>query len=238
MTPSAFLNVIMKRILSILITFLISSATATISAQGIMEQLGKYLGNSSTTQDSADKNSGGLLDAIGSLFGGDIKIKDLCGTWGYVAPAVSFKSENLLKKAGGAAASAVVENKLKPVYKTTGFDKMEFNVNADSTFSMKVRMVTLKGQITTDVPKGSTATFMFKFKVAGKISMGKMEAYVKKSGNKMTLTFDVTKLMSLISKVGAVSGNSSLKTLSKLLDNYDGMCAGFEMKRTAEATGK
>lgn len=228
----------MKRILSILITLVISSASATISAQGLMEQIGKYLGNSSSTQDSSDKNSGGLLDAIGSLFGRDIKIKDLHGTWRYVAPAVSFKSENLLKKAGGAAASAVVESKLKPVYKTTGFDNMEFKVNADSTFSMKVRMVTLKGKITTDVPKGSNATFMFNFKVAGKISMGKMEAYVTKSGNKMNLTFDVTKLMTLISKVGAVSGNSSLKTLSRLLDNYDGMCAGFELKKTAEATGK
>ena len=61
-----------------------------------------------------------------------------------------------------------------------------------------------------------------------------MEAYVSKSGNNLSLTFDVTKLMNLISKAGSISGNSSLKTLSKLLESYDGMCAGFELRKSAE----
>lgn len=199
--------------------------------QSLKEALSRLAGGKSDTTQST---SGGLLDAIGGLFGGKIKVGDMVGTWQYKAPAVSFKSDNLLKKAGGAAASAVVENKLAPVYRTTGFDSMVFTVAADSSFTMKVKMVTLKGKITADVPKGSTANFMFDFKIAGKMSIGKMEAYVSKSGNNLSLTFDVTKLMNLLSKAGSIAGNSSLQTLSKLLDSYDGMCAGFELRKSAQ----
>lgn len=223
-----------KSIIALLLLCLTFQTSAYAEPQDIKDALGKLLGGDKS-DDSSDEKGGGLLDAIGGLFGGKVKISDLNGTWKYPGPAVSFKSDNLLKKAGGAAASAVVENKLKPIYKTAGFDQMVFTVSSDSSFTMKVKLVTLKGTISTDVPKGSTATFMFNFKVAGKMSIGKMEAYVTKSGDKINLTFDVTKLMTLLSKAGSLTGNSSLKTLSKLLDSYDGMCAGFELKRSAAA---
>ena len=222
----------MFRLFVSILLFLSAGVTvAHAEPQNIKDALSRLAGGKSDTTQS---KSGGLLDAIGGLFGGKTKIADMVGTWQYKSPAVSFKSDNLLKKAGGAAASAVVENTLAPVYRTTGFDRMVFTVAADSSFTMKVKMVTLKGKITTDVPKGSEANFMFDFKIAGKMSIGKMEAYVSKSGNNLSLTFDVTKLMNLISKAGSISGNSSLKTLSKLLESYDGMCAGFELRKSAE----
>ena len=223
----------MKILLSLFILCMAGQTALATERQDIKDALGKLLGGGKGTEDSSDEKGGGLIDAISGLFGGKVAIDDMKGTWSYSAPAVTFKSDNLLKKAGGAAASAVVENKLKPVYKTTGFDHMVFTVNADSTFSMKVKLLTLKGNITTDVPKGSTANFMFKFKVAGKMSIGKMEAYVTKSGNKLTLTFDVTKLMTLLTKAGSLTGSSSLKTLSTLLNSYDGMCAGFDLNKSA-----
>ena len=205
----------MFRLFVSILLFLSAGVTvAHAEPQNIKDALSRLAGGKSDTTQS---KSGGLLDAIGGLFGGKTKIADMVGTWQYKSPAVSFKSDNLLKKAGGAAASAVV-----------------VTVAADSSFTMKVKMVTLKGKITTDVPKGSEASFMFDFKIAGKMSIGKMEAYVSKSGNNLSLTFDVTKLMNLISKAGSISGNSSLKTLSKLLESYDGMCAGFELRKSAE----
>ncbi len=222
----------MKSIIALLLLCMTFATSSAAEPQDIKDALGKLLGGEKSDE-SSDEKGGGLLDAIGGLFGGKMRISDLNGTWTYQGPAISFKSDNLLKKAGGVAASTVVENKLKPMYKTAGFDQMVFTVNPDSTFTMKVKLVTLKGTISTNLPKGSTATFMFNFKVAGKMSIGKMEAYVTKTGNKINLTFDVTKLMTLLSKAGSLTGNSSLKTLSKLLDSYDGMCAGFELKRTA-----
>ncbi len=51
------------------------------------------------------------------------------------------------------------------------------------------------------------------------------------NGNRMELTFDVTKLMTLVEKAGSLSGNSTIKGLTAILQQYDGMTAGFELQR-------
>ncbi|MDE5836948.1 MAG: DUF4923 family protein, partial [Paramuribaculum sp.] len=62
-----------------------------------------------------------LKGMLGSLLSSDkITVKSLTGTWKYSAPAVTFKSSNLLKKAGGAAASSAIESKLSPYYSKAG----------------------------------------------------------------------------------------------------------------------
>ena len=60
-----------------------------------------------------------------------------------------------------------------------------------------------------------------------------MESYIVLNGDKMELTFDVSKLMTLIEKAGSLTGNSTLKGVSAVLNKYDGMTAGFELERQA-----
>lgn len=172
---------------------------------------------------------------VGSLLGGlissdNISVADLTGTWSYSKPSVKFKSDNLLKKAGGVAAATAVESKLVPYYNKLGINKMTFTVNADSTFSMKVRGVNFSGVIA-QAPANSKANFVLQFKALKTISIGSLDAYVTKSGNTLDLTFDVSKLMTLLKKVGSVTGNSTLNSINKLLEQYDGLCAGFELKK-------
>lgn len=177
--------------------------------------------------------SGGLGSILGNLLSTDkIELKSMVGNWSYSAPAVSFKSDNLLKKAGGAAASATITGKLAPIYKTAGFDKMTLTIAEDSTFSMKVRGITLKGTIENVSDNSSDANFIFNFKVAGKINVGKMNTYVtKNAAGNMSITFDVSKLITLVEKVSIFTNNSTLKSASALLNSYDGLCAGFELKK-------
>ncbi|MCM1292156.1 MAG: DUF4923 family protein [Bacteroides sp.] len=173
-----------------------------------------------------------IADALGSVLSTDkLDVKQLEGEWKYSEPAVTFKSDNLLKKAGGAAASSVVTSKLAPIYKTVGLDKMILTINENGEFAMKVRSLTLKGTITAIEKEGSQANFEFNFNVGSK-PIGKVNAYVEKSvSGAMKLTFDVSKLISLVEKVGSFTGNSTLKTLSSALSSYDGLCAGFELKK-------
>lgn len=170
---------------------------------------------------------------LGNLISSDkITIEKISGSWSYSAPAVTFKSSNLLKKAGGAAASSAAEAKLAPYYTEAGLNKMSLTINPDSTFTMTLNKTTLKGTIATTADENSEANFVFNFKLGGKLPIGKMDAYVTVSGSSsMSVTFDVSKLVAIIEKAGAVTKNSTLTSITKVLESYDGICAGFKLSK-------
>ena len=198
------------------------------------------------TSGKSDKKSGGglggILDGVQSLGNKlgiipskTVDIDYLEGTWEYKKPAVAFKSENLLAKAGGVAASAKVESEIEPYYQKAGLDKMVLTVNADSTFTMKLAHGQLSGTIVTS-PDNKTLTF--KFKVLG-VSLLSTEAFVNAETNKsMAITFDVTKLLVIVEKVASFSasfsGKTSMKALAAILKKYDGMTAGFYLTKTGK----
>ncbi len=184
------------------------------------------------TQSSSDNNGSSTASTIGNLLGhllsdDNIETNELVGTWNYSAPAVSFQSENFLQKAGGAAAATTIEEKLAPYYKISGVENLVLTIESDNTFTMKFKRVTLTGDIT----KSDDGNFIFNFSVAKKIKIGKMTTYITLAGNTMNIMFDVSKLASLLTKVGSISGNSTVQGVSTLLNSYDGICAGFKVTR-------
>lgn len=234
----------MKKIITLLLTLLLlSPCAASAQSSGGLSDLLKGLGkgSSSSSGDGNGSKGSGLGDLLSGVAGalgfGDsgASIEKLSGTWNYKAPAVAFKSDNLLLKAGGAAAAANVEKKLEPYYKTAGIDRLVLTINTDSTFTFKTRM-SLNGTITHDKESG---LYVFHFKAFKKVNIGSMNAYIQLNGsNAMELTFDVTRLISILQKVSSLSGSASLKGASALLEQYDGLTAGFELKRSATAADK
>lgn len=229
----------MKRILTNLsLVFLLLFSSATASAQSLSDLLNS-LGKGQAQQSQEDTTAtqrGGLGDLLSGVAGalglGNSKagIEQLVGTWSYTGPAVNFKSDNFLLKAGGAAASATVEKKLEPYYKTAGLTSLVVTVNNDSTFTFKGRRASLNGTIERNESNG---TYLFHFQAFKKINIGSMEAYISLNGkNAMELTFDVSKLMTLMQRISVLSNSSTLKGASALLEQYDGMTAGFDLKRT------
>lgn len=175
-----------------------------------------------------------LKGMLGSLLSSDkITVKSLTGTWKYSAPAVTFKSSNLLKKAGGAAASSAIESKLSPYYSKAGLNKVELTIEQDSTFIMKLSKATLKGTISAVSDSDSDANFVFNFTVGGKLPIGKMNTYITKVGsNNLTITFDVSKLVSIVEKAGSITGSSTISGITNVLQGYDGVCAGFKLTKS------
>ena len=205
-------------------------AAATIlsaSALDIKGALGK-LKKGSSNGSSATEALTGLANSL--LSSDNITLDNLHGTWTYKAPAVTFKSDDLLKKAGGAAAAEAIEGKIAPYYTRVGIDKLVLTVNDDNTFEMKLARGSLKGTIE-EAPEGSgDANFVFNFKAGGKLSLGKMNAYVKKSAlGDLSVMFDITKLVSLLTKLSSVTSSQSIKAVSSALSSYDGVCAGFDL---------
>ncbi len=225
---------LMKKVITLLYIAVLLLAPASASGQSLSNLL-KGLGSSSSSSSSSDSGSS-LTDLISGVAGAlgfgnsGASIESLAGTWTYKAPAVAFKSDNLLLKAGGAAAASNIEAKLAPYYKTAGIDQLVLTINADSTFTFKTR-TTLSGTITHDEESG---LYVFHFQALKKINIGSMETYIQLSGSNMELTFDVSKLMTILQKVSAITNNSTLKGASALLEQYDGLTAGFELTRSSD----
>ena len=186
--------------------------------------------NSVTSGSSSDKDSnplGAIGNAISNLTASSkFEIEDLRGTWVYSSPAVTFKSDNALQKVGGAAAATTIENKLAPYYQKAGITALKLTVDEKNNFTMQLKKGSLKGTVSKD----ENGNLQFNFNAFGKIKLGKISAYATKSGKTLNLTFDVSKLISIVKTVSSVSGISSLNTISSLLSSYDGIYAGFKLK--------
>lgn len=158
------------------------------------------------------------------------EVSSLEGTWTYESPAVSFRSDNALSAAGGMAAASTIESKMAPYYSTLGLDTAKFVFDKDGNFTLTIKGVTLKGTVTKDNDEGNLT---FNFQAAGAIKLGKVSAQAKKSAlGSLTLTFDATRVMSVVTKVAQFSGISTLQTLSSLLSNYDGLFAGARFAKS------
>lgn len=229
----------MKRIFSVIaLSMILLCASAGASAQSLSDLL-NGLGGSKT--ESTDSKKGGVGDIISGVAGalglGNSKagIDQLAGTWQYTGPAVSFKSDNLLLKAGGAAAATTVEKKIEPYYNKIGLNKLVITIDTDSTFTFNVGRANLSGKVCYNETE---KVYEFHFQALKKVNIGSMAAYIQLTGDKMELTFDVSKLMTLMQRISSLTNNSTLKGASTLLNQYDGMTAGFDLKRTAAAAKK
>lgn len=150
---------------------------------------------------------------------------EMAGTWNYTGSAIEFKSDNLLKKAGGSVASIAAEKKLDEQLTKIGIKpgQMSFTFNADSTFSAKVGAKNIKGSYSYDA---STHKVNLKFaKLLG------MNAKMNYTAANMELLFESDKLLRLIAFLSSKSSSTSLKAIGALADGYDGMMLGFSLQK-------
>lgn len=187
-------------------------------------------GGSDQSDDSSSSTAlSGLKGVVeGLITKSDLSESDLVGSWEYSAPAVAFESDNFLQEAGGAAASGIITDKLAPYYEKAGITDLTATFNDDGSFSFQLRRLTLSGTYEKDTAS-ETGDFNFNFKAAGKIPVGNFKAHVEKVGTKLTITFDVSKLITLVNTIANVSGQSTLKSVASVLNSYEGMNCGFEL---------
>lgn len=234
----------MKKIITAVMAILVMGATCAYAfdPKDLLNGLRGAASSSSekseetTSADNKDSGSsdkgGGILGAIGSFINNTVAnnkftVDDLVGTWNYTSPAVSFQSENALKKIGGAGAATALEAKLEPYYKQLGFTRTSLVVEEDHSFTMKMGLLVLRGVVEKDENDG----LVFSFSAFGKVSLGKVHANATKAGNTLNLTFDATKMIQLLTKVSSVLNNTTLNALTTLLNSYDGVYMGFKLKK-------
>lgn len=150
---------------------------------------------------------------------------DMTGTWTYSGSAIEFESDNLLQKAGGAAAAAVAEKKLDEQLAKVGIKdgQVSFTFNADSTFTSTVGKRTMTGTYSYDATDKVVHLRYFK--------LLNMNAKVNCTSTNMDMLFNSDKLLKLIAFISSKSSSTTLKTISSLADSYDGMMLGFALKK-------
>lgn len=203
----------MKKNIAIIVTMLLFSApmSQTIMAQSLKDLLNK-------------ENIEKAVNAIT----GNSTTTDMTGTWSYTGSAIQLQSDNALSKLGGTAASGIAENKLNEQLKKVGISegKMSFTFHADSTFQSIVGTKTLKGTYSYN-----TESKQVNLKFSKLLNIN---AQVNMTSNQMDLLFKADRLLKLINYISSKSNNSTLKAISSLSENYDGMMMGFSMTKQDE----
>ncbi len=178
-------------------------------------------------------NTGGLFSGIdgtsvlgnvlGSVLGLDKVTQDrLVGTWRYSSPGCAFTSDNLLAKAGGEVAAQKIKSQLLTYYNSVGVSSSNtnFTFSSDNKFTGKVAGKTVSGSYAYDPSTGQLTL---------KTLLFTLNSYVTASTSGLSLLFESQKLLTVLQTLGAMSGNSSLATISELSKNYDGVRIGFDL---------
>ena len=186
----------------------------------------------------AQINLGNLGKGLGEVLGSNLSsiisgknnvtVESLTGTWSYQQPAVIFESSNLMKQAGGQIASATIEKKLSSQFAKAGITPGKYLITftADGNFQ---------------VTKAGTAISAGTYTVSGsKITFSHLQGtanipgYAQMNGETLTLTFDSSKVLNIISKIGKLTSNSTLGTISSLAGSFDGMKTGMSFVKYVE----
>lgn len=179
---------------------------------------------------SAQINLGNLAKGIGQVLGNDLSSvisgknnvtkETLAGTWTYAEPAVSFESSNLLKQAGGEIVASTIEKKLATQFSKVGITPGKFMITfgEDGTFStVKNGNTTTSGTYSIN---GSKITFSYLEGTAN------VSGYAQMVNNKLSLSFDSSKLLGVIGKISKYT-SGTLSTVSSLASSFDGMKTGL-----------
>ena len=150
----------------------------------------------------------------------------LIGTWNYVGPDCQLKGDDVLKNIGGEAAGEEVEKKMEPIYEKAGLNTIQYTFNEDKTCSYTIKGKKVEGTYVFD-SEAKTITVK-----AGKLGL-KTTAHIVTLGDNMSFVFDADKILSVVKTItGAASSlNTSASTVNKLLEQFDGMLIGFELKK-------
>lgn len=147
------------------------------------------------------------------------------GNWNYTRSAISLESDEALAQLGGSAANSLITKKIDEQLKKVGITagKMHFTFKNDGTFTQLYGKKSFSGTYRYDA-KAQKMTLCYARFV-------ELPATTKVTSQKMEVLFNANALLKLLKLMGSMSSDSSIKTINKLAEHYDGMLLGFAFAR-------
>lgn len=169
-------------------------------------------------------NSDNISKVVDAVTGKSAAV-DMTGTWTYSGSAVEFKSDNLLKKAGGAVAATAAESKMNEELAKLGIKEgqMSFTFNADSTFVSTIGKRNMQGTYSYNAQDKTVALKYLK--------LLKLNTKINYSAQNMELLFESDTLLKIIVFLSSKSNSTAIKAVGQLAEGYDGMLLGFNLKK-------
>ncbi|MCQ2220350.1 MAG: DUF4923 family protein [Prevotella sp.] len=213
----------MKKFYSLIVAAVVCVSLS--SCGGALGTLGTTSPYNSAFSGDNTSNTSGLIGNLISTFAGGILTNQatLVGTWNYAKPCVQFESQNLLAQAGGTMAATTIENKLATYYQKIGLTpgKAQFVFGQNGQLQYTIGGRTMTGKYAFDANKRTVT-------ITTQAGMN-VTAYVSISLNQMALTFDASKMLSLVNSASAAA--STLSNLTALTGSFSGMKLGFTFSK-------
>ncbi len=176
---------------------------------------------------TGSSNSGSsILSGLSTIFNSALgATKDrIVGTWTYTEPAVVFSSSNVLKNIGGKVASSAIESKLEQQFEKAGIKKgaMKMTFDKDGNFTQTIGSKTMSGTYTV---KDSKIVLSYLGGIKQLVGTTQLD------GNDLLIVMDSSKLLKYASVIGALTGNTAMKSLGSLLGSYEGMEVGMKLNK-------
>lgn len=196
-----------------------------------------------TAATTSTSNSGSLLGGIISAIGGGSKggsilsglstifdatkgaTKDrIVGSWTYTEPAVVFSSNNVLSSIGGKVAAQAIEKKLLTQLEKAGIKKgmMTMTFDKDGKFTQVIDKRATAGTYTI-----SDHNVVLNY--GGKVKQ--IVGTTQLDGNDLLIVMDASKLLKYANVLGALTGNSALKSIGSAVSSLNGMEIGLKLNK-------
>lgn len=196
-----------------------------------------------TAATTSTSNSGSLLGGIisaigrenkgGSILSGLSTIFDatkgatkdrIVGSWTYTEPAVVFSSNHVLSGIGGKVAAQAIEKELQTQLEKAGIKKgmMTMTFDKDGKFTQVIGKRTTAG--TYNISDHNVV-----LNYGGKVKQ--IVGTTQLDGNDLLIVMDASKLLKYANVLGALTGNSALKSIGSAVSSLDGMEIGLKLNK-------
>ena len=206
-----------KSILKFFVAGMALMCTQSVNAQ---VDLGNILG-----QVMSSGNGEEVVSSLTSVFSSkkQATAEKIVGTWVYKEPAIVLTSDNILTKAAAKVAANKAEKKIQEQLNKYGITPgaLTMTFNEDGTVSETVNGKTFQGKWTVNDSK-------LQLTISG---VKALSITTQIDGKELMFVTDATKLLNLFKSVGAKSSNSTIKTVTTLMKNVDGMLAGVTLEK-------
>ncbi|MBP8757315.1 MAG: DUF4923 family protein [Prevotella sp.] len=211
----------MKKFLKSVFFGVVLMTSMNASAQIDLGNLGKVVSSAIGTE------AGSIITSKNN-----VSKENIVGTWSYQQPSISFESSDLLKQAGGQLTSAAIEKKLAAQFAKVGITPGKFLITFgnDNTFStIKNGAVTTSGTYVLNGPKITFSYLEGSAKVTG---------YAQMKNGLLSISFDSSKVIDVMSKMSKYSANTTLSTISSLAGSFNGMKTGVALSKYVAPVAK
>jgi len=187
-------------------------------------QLLKNLFNSKSTSD--------VLSTITNTVAETVTVTDLNGTWTYTGSAVSLSGDNTLSNLAASAAESTITQKIDSELEKIGVKPgaVTLAFGTDSTFTCAIGNHTIPGKWSQD-----NKDLKLIFSAAGMVNIMTFNGTVSNTAQGCSIVFDSDKFLVIIKNILAAMGNSSesstVTAISALLENYDELKLGANLKK-------